>query len=86
MGDIKVGHSCSFNQALQLLHAYATSCKVHTLLLHVILSQHLPYINDLLLFIQNSDICNFAGDTTIYERDKNMDNIAHRLENDCAVA
>ena len=43
------------------------------------------FINDLLLFIQNSDICNYADDTTIYFYDNNLDNITHRLENDCNV-
>ena len=42
-------------------------------------------INDLLLFIQNSDICNYADDTTIYTCNKNLDNIVHRLENDCST-
>ena len=44
------------------------------------------YINDLLLFIQNSDICNYADDTTIYACDKNLDNTSHRLETDYSVA
>ena len=44
------------------------------------------YINDLLLFIQNSDICNYADDTRIYACNKNLDNIPHKLENDCNVA
>ena len=44
------------------------------------------YINDLLLFIQNSDICNYADDATIYACDKSLDNISHRLETDCSVA
>ena len=44
------------------------------------------YINDLLLFIQNSDICNYADNTTIYSCDKSLDNITHKLENDCNVA
>ena len=44
------------------------------------------FINDLLLFIQNSDICNYADDTTIYTCNKNLDNIVYRLENDCSVA
>ena len=44
------------------------------------------YINDLLLFIQSSDICNYADDTTIYACDKNLENITHKLENDCNVA
>ena len=44
------------------------------------------YINDLLLFIQNSDICNYADDTTIYACNTNLDNISERLENDCGLA
>ena len=44
------------------------------------------YINDLLLFTQNSDICNYADDITIYSCDKSLDNITHKLENDCNVA
>ena len=44
------------------------------------------YINDLLLFIQNSDICNYADDSTNYACDKNLGNITHKLENDCNVA
>ena len=43
-------------------------------------------VNDLLLSIQNSDICNYAYDTTIYACDKNLENITHNLENDCNVA
>ena len=43
------------------------------------------YINDLLLFIQNSDICNYADDTSISACDKSLDNISHRLETDCIV-
>ena len=41
------------------------------------------YINDLLLFIQNSYIRNYADDTTIYSCDRSLDNITHTLENDC---
>ena len=44
------------------------------------------YINDLLLFIQNADICNYSGNTTIYACDKSLDTITHKLENDCNVA
>ena len=44
------------------------------------------YIDDLLLFIQNSDICNYADDTTIYACDKNLGKITHKLENACNVA
>ena len=44
------------------------------------------HINDLLLFIQNSNICNYADDNTIYACNKNLDNITYKLENDCNVA
>ena len=44
------------------------------------------HINDLLLFIQNVDICNYADDTTIYTCDKNLRDITHRPEHDCSVA
>ena len=44
------------------------------------------YINDLLLFIQNVDVCNYADDTTIYTCDKNLRDITHRLVHDCSVA
>ena len=38
------------------------------------------FINDLLLFIPNSDMCNYADGTTIYTCNKNLDNIVHRLK------
>ena len=44
------------------------------------------YIIDVLLFIQNSDICSYADDTAIYSCNKSLDIITHKLENDCNVA
>ena len=43
-------------------------------------------INDLLIFIQNADICHYADNTTIYTCDKNLKDLIHRLEHDCSVA
>ena len=43
------------------------------------------YINDLLLSIQDTDICNYADDTTIYACDDNLDNVIARLENDSII-
>ena len=43
------------------------------------------YINDLLLSIQDTDICNYADDTTIYACDDNLDNVIARLENDSSI-
>ena len=44
------------------------------------------YISDLLLFIQDSDICNYAYDTTIYTCNENLDNVVHKPENGCTIA
>ena len=43
------------------------------------------YISDLLLSIQDTDICNYADDTTIYACDNNIDNVLTRLENDSNI-
>ena len=43
------------------------------------------YINDLLLSIEETNICNYADDTTIFASDKNLDNVIMRLENDSAI-
>ena len=39
------------------------------------------YINDLLLSIEDTDICNYANDTTISACDKNLESVIARLEN-----
>ena len=44
------------------------------------------YINDLLLFSHNSDICNYADDTATYACDKDVDSMTHKLKDDCYVA
>ena len=38
------------------------------------------FINDLLLFIKETDICNFADDTTLYACGKELDIISFKLE------
>ena len=43
------------------------------------------YINDLLLSIQETDICNYADDTTIYTCDIRLENVISRLENDSKI-
>ena len=43
------------------------------------------YINDLLLSIQETDICNYADDTTIYTCDTRLENVVSRLENDSKI-
>ena len=38
------------------------------------------FINDLLLFIKETDICNFADNTTLYACGKEVDTISLKLE------
>ena len=38
------------------------------------------FINDLLLFIKETDICNFADDATLYACGKELDTISFKLE------
>ena len=43
------------------------------------------YINDLLLSIQETDICNYADDTTIYTCDILLESVISMLENDSKI-
>ena len=43
------------------------------------------YINDLLLSIQETDICIYADDTTIYTCDMRLENVISMLENDSKI-
>ena len=38
------------------------------------------YINDLFFFITETDLCNYADDTTLYAADMSLDNMMNRLE------
>ena len=40
------------------------------------------YINDLFYLLKDTDICNYADDTTIYVCDNQLENIQNRLEQD----
>ena len=40
------------------------------------------YVNDLIYFIQNTEICNFVDDNTIYSCGTNLDGIIIDLEED----
>ena len=44
------------------------------------------YINDLFLFLNNTVVCNYADDTTLFACDINTDNVVPRLELDSAHA
>ena len=43
------------------------------------------YLNDLFLFLNDSNICNYADDTTIYVCDRNNENVINRLENETQI-
>ena len=60
---VKVNGSCSSWK--DLTRGVPRGSVLGTLLFNI-------YINDVLLFIQNSDICNYADDTTIYSCDRSL--------------
>ena len=43
------------------------------------------FINDIFLFVQNTSVCNYADDTTIYACNSNLDTIINRLETDSSI-
>ena len=43
------------------------------------------HLNDLLLFLEETKVCNFADDTTIYTCGPNVKNVVVKLENDALV-
>ena len=43
------------------------------------------FINDIFFFVNNTDICNYADDTTIYACNSDLNTIINRLEIDSAV-
>ena len=44
------------------------------------------FINDLLLFIKETDACNFADDTTLYKCGSDLDIVLEKLEMDANIA
>ena len=40
------------------------------------------YLNDLFMFVNDAEICNYADDTTIYASDNNIESIIETLESD----
>ena len=44
------------------------------------------FINDLLLFIKKTDICNFAYDTILYDCGRDLGTISNKLELDTNTA
>ena len=44
------------------------------------------YINDLFFILKETDVCNFADDTTLHVCDENVEQVLIRLEHDSAIA
>ena len=44
------------------------------------------YLNDLFWFNEQTDVCNFANDTTLHSSDTELKNLVWRLENDSLIA
>ena len=44
------------------------------------------YINDLYVLTENTNVCNYADNTTLYACDSNLDNLISRLEHDSILA
>ena len=44
------------------------------------------YINDLLVFIKETDVCIFADDTTLYKCGRDLDIVSENLEIDANIA
>ena len=44
------------------------------------------YLNDLLWFIEEGEVCNYADDTTLYDTNKVLDILINNLEKDSAIA
>ena len=40
------------------------------------------YLNDLFLFLEEIEVCNYADDTAIYTCGPNVENVVEKLEND----
>ena len=68
---VKVGSS--FSEWLEIILGIPQGSILGPILFNV-------FINDLLLFIKETDICNFADDTTLYACGKELDTISFKLE------
>ena len=44
------------------------------------------YLNDFVYFVESANICYFAGDTTFYACDKDLNSLINRLEHDSYLA
>ena len=43
------------------------------------------FINDIFLFVESSNICNYADDNTLFEFGKTFDEVNRKLQNDFLI-
>ena len=43
------------------------------------------FINDLFMFVENSEVCNYADDNSLTVADRSLDNIISKLESDTEI-
>ena len=43
------------------------------------------FINDIFLFVESSNVCNYADDNTLFAFDKNIDEVTRKLQNDFLI-
>ena len=74
---VKIGSSLS--EWLEIILGVPQGSKFGPILFNI-------FINDLLLLIKETDVCNFADDTTLYKRESDLDIVLANLEMDSNIA
>ena len=73
---VKIGSL--FSSSLEILRGVPQSSILGPILFNI-------FINDLIFFIQETEVCNFADDTTRYSCSLNYKEAAHKLSNDTYI-
>ena len=73
---VKIGSA--FSSCLEILRGVPQGSILGPILFNI-------FINDLIFFIQETEVCNFADDTTIYSCSLNYEEVADKLSNDTYI-